>query len=124
MRFKKLRFALGLSLLFSVFMFMGQYVPTEESCFNCAMENVGFVDIYNEFDVAPMMVYLKGSRSSFDTPIQIAPLSYRSFYMQKDRYVWRAWWVNALGIPLEWDWGYVYVKPGSRAVIRLAPKNK
>jgi len=124
MRFKKLRFVFGLSILLSTFIFMGQEVPTEGSCFNCAMENVGFVDIYNEFDAAPMMVFLKGEKDSFDTPISVPPLTYRSFYMGKGKYVWRAWWVNALGLPLEWDWGYVYVKPGSRAVIKLAPKNK
>jgi len=120
MRFKKLRFALGLSILFSILIFTGQYVPTEESCFNCAMEEMGFLDIYNDFNI-PMVVLLK-SGESLEDQILVPPLTYKSVFFFKGKYVWKAWWVNAFNLPQEWDWGYVYVKPGSRAVIKLAPK--
>jgi hypothetical protein len=122
---KKLRFILGVAVLFSSFIFTGQETPSgaATSCFDCAMENVGFVDIYNRSDLIPAYIEFEDNNGNYFSNISVDPSGYRSFNMPRGRYGWRAWWVDPiLRLPHEWDWGWVYIKPGSRAVIDLVPK--
>jgi hypothetical protein len=103
---------------------MGQTTEDDiaKGCLECATERVGLVDVYNPAPLIPAhIVFVRQGGVSYE-PIKIDGLGYRSFYMPKGYYTWKAYWVdpNTLEV-LEVDWGRVRIAVGSRAVIQLKP---
>jgi hypothetical protein len=120
------RFLLGAAILVSALIFMGQ-TPEEDiatGCLECATERVGLVDVYNPAPLIPAYVSFSFSGGGNYANVKVDGLGYRSFYMPKDYYTWKAYWLNpATEEVLEMDWGRIRVDVGTKAVINLKPKS-
>jgi hypothetical protein len=120
------RFGLAVLAICSAFLFMAQ---TDEDyaggCFECMTERLGFVDVFNPMPLIPAFIsFSDNSKSPEFANVRVDGLGYRSFYLPKGYYFWKAYWINpATEEILDMDWGRVKVEPGSEAVISLKPKS-
>lgn len=123
---KYVRFILGTAILGSALIFMGQTTEDDiaAGCLECATERVGLVDVYNPMPLVPAYISFTLKDAGNFTNIKVDGLGYRSFYLPKGYYTWKAYWLDPLSQEvLEMDWGRVRVAVGSKAVINLKPKS-
>lgn len=126
MQSKHVRFILGIAILGSALIFMGQTEEDEiaTGCLECAAERVGLVDVYNPMPLIPAYISFSFRDGGNYANVKVDGLGYRSFYLAKGYYTWKAYWLNpATEEVLEMDWGRIRVAVGSKAVINLNPKS-
>lgn len=105
---------------------MGQ-TPEDDiaaGCLECATERAGRVDVYNDAPFIPAYISFSLRDSGEYSNIKVDGLGYRSFYLPKGYYTWKAYWLDLnTDAVLEMDWGRIRVAVGSTAVINLKPKS-
>jgi hypothetical protein len=124
---KHFRFGLALVVLCSAFLFLAH--PDEDDvtagCLECATERTGLVDVYNPVPLIPAYISFSDNAGTPEfANVKVDGLGYRSFYLPKGYFFWKAYWLNlATEEILDMDWGRVRIAPGSKAAINLNPKS-